>query len=645
VTDHKKAAAASRRIILLAALAPALLIAVLTVYRLPIFAQLENRVYDTLLRSAATTPPAGRISIVDVDERSLSAIGQWPWRRDVIGRLIGRIRDLGAAVVALDVVFAEQDRYEPRGGKTPDRALADALRAGGVVVGYALTFDSRETQPTSCVLHPLGAALVQPRGGGEPPLFHASGVICSLPELAQAAGSSGFLNAAPDADGILRRAPLLIEYGGRVYPGLALAAVMGATGTRSVALRTANVNTTSLILDSRSVPLDGRSNLLLRYRGKKRTFPYVSASDVLRGLVPADTFRQKLVFVGATALGTREVVSTPLDTLFAGVEVQATVADNLLRRDFIRRPEHATTLETTTVIVAGVLVASLAVTTGLLGAALAAAACVAASWYGAQWLFGMKGQFISPLYPIIGLTLTLISATVAKLTQERGRAEREAHDKILAQRLMVQSLLSLTEVRDAETGKHSRRTQRYARLLAHQLAAHPRYHDYLTPERIELLSSLAPLHDIGKVGVPDQLLNKPGKLTGEEYMEMRRHPTYGLDVIKNAERQAGANDDLILMMAKDIVYTHHEWWNGTGYPQGLKGEQIPIAGRLMALVDVYDALISNRIYRQAIPHDKAVEFIKNASGTQFDPAVVEAFERVAAAMKGAAAEVGDPPTR
>jgi adenylate cyclase len=549
------------------------------------------------------------------------------------------------AVVALDVVFAEQDRYEARGGKTPDGALADALRAGGVVVGYALTFDSRETQPTSCVLHPLGAALVQPRGVGEPPLFHATGVICSLPELAQAAGSSGFLNAAPDTDGILRRAPLLIEYDGRVYPGLALASVMAATGMRSAALRAANVNTTSLILDGRSVPLDGRSNLLLRYRGRKRTFPYVSAADVLRGMVPADTFRQDIVFVGATALGTREVVSTPLDTQFAGVEVQATVADNLLRRDFIRRPEHAITLETTAVLVAGVLVASLAISTGLVGAAIAAATSVAGAWYGAQWLFAAKGQFISPLYPIVSLALTMIFAIVAKLTQERGRAEREAHDKILAQRLMVQSLLSLTEVRDAETGKHSRRTQRYARLLADQLSAHPRYHSFLTPENIELLSSLAPLHDIGKVGVPDQLLNKPGKLTGEEYREMRRHPTYGLDVIKNAERQVGASDDEILMMAKDIVYTHHEWWDGSGYPQGLKGDQIPIAGRLMALVDVYDALISNRIYRQALPHDKAVEFIKSGSGTQFDPAVVEAFERVAIAMNRAAADAAEPATR
>ena len=136
---------------------------------------------------------------------------------------------------------------------------------------------------------------------------------------------------------------------------------------------------------------------------------------------------------------------------------------------------------------------------------------------------------------------------------------------------MVQTLLSLTEVRDAETGRHSRRTQQYARLLAEQLATHPDFRDYLTPERIDLLSSLAPLHDIGKVGVPDHILNKPGALTPEELAEMRKHPALGRDVILKAEQQVGVHDDATSRMAKDIVYTHHERWDGTGYPQGLRG--------------------------------------------------------------------------
>src|SRR5262249_5066685 len=189
--------------------------------------------------------------------------------------------------------------------------------------------------------------------------------------------------------------------------------------------------------------------------------------------------------------------------------------------------------------------------------------------------------------------------------------------------------LSLTEVRDAETGRHSRRTQLYARLLAGQLATHPRFREYLTPERIDLLSSLAPLHDIGKVGVPDRLLNKPGALTDEEFAEMRKHPSYGRDVILKAEREVGASGDAILAMAKDIVYTHPEKWDGSGYPQGLRGAEIPIPGRVIALVDVYDALLARRVYRQPIPHAEAVAVIRAGSGTHFDPAVVEAFLAVA----------------
>ena len=114
---------------------------------------------------------------------------------------------------------------------------------------------------------------------------------------------------------------------------------------------------------------------------------------------------------------------------------------------------------------------------------------------------------------------------------------------------------------------------------------------------------------------------------------MQKHPVYGLDVITRAERDAGAHDDVILEMAKDIVYTHHERWDGKGYPRGLKGEQIPVAGRLIALVDVYDAMTTRRLYRQPLSHDQAVERIVAAKGTHFDPAVVEAFARIAPLMR------------
>ena len=472
------------------------------------------------------------------------------------------------------------------------------------MLGYAMRFDG-EPDAGSCAPPPLGLSIAQADASDEP-VFSATGAICSLPELTSAAGAQGFLNAAPDSDGILRRVPLLVRLGDGVYPSLALATVAAMTGTQNLTLRAENANANTLAINGHEVPLDGKSNLLVRYRGKKQTFRYVSAADVMHGRVAAGAFADTLVMVGTTALGTREVVATPLDTLFVGVEVQATVADNLLERDFFGRARHAVALETLAVLLLGVLGTLLVRRVGAAWGSGVVVAGVAALWAGCAMLLSSTGAFLSPLYPTLGLGSSLAAMTVAGLVVERRRADRAGVEKAGSQRLMVQTLLSLTGIRDAETGRHSRRTQRYARVLAEELSRHPLFRDYLTPARIELVASLAPLHDIGKVGVPDAVLNKPGHLTPEERAEMCRHPEYGRDVILKAEREAGIHDDLTLSVAKDIVYTHHEKWDGTGYPQGLHGAEIPIPGRLMAVVDVYDAVRTRKLYGTPVSQHEAV---------------------------------------
>jgi response regulator RpfG family c-di-GMP phosphodiesterase len=243
------------------------------------------------------------------------------------------------------------------------------------------------------------------------------------------------------------------------------------------------------------------------------------------------------------------------------------------------------------------------------------------------------GAFLSPLFPALGAIASLVSMSLAGFTFERRRAERAGEAQATSQRLMVQTLLSLTEIKDAETGQHSRRTQQYTRILAEELSRHRDFRDYLTPERVDLLATLAPLHDIGKVGVPDSVLNKPGALTPEEMVEMRRHPVHGRDVIVNAEREAGVRDDVTLAIAKDIAYTHHEKWDGTGYPEGLRGTDIPVPGRIVALVDVFDACTTRRLYMAPLSQDEAVALIVKGRGTHFDPAVVDAFLRVAPRLR------------
>ncbi|WP_189690658.1 HD-GYP domain-containing protein, partial [Pseudorhodoferax aquiterrae] len=196
------------------------------------------------------------------------------------------------------------------------------------------------------------------------------------------------------------------------------------------------------------------------------------------------------------------------------------------------------------------------------------------------------------------------------------------------QDVTIMAMASLAETRDNETGAHIRRTQLYVRRLAEQLKDHPRFSGQLSERTIELLYKSAPLHDIGKVGIPDEILLKPGKLTAEEFEIMKTHTTLGHTAIAEAEQRLGMKVDF-LSLAKEIALSHQEKWDGSGYPQALAGEAIPLSARLMALADVYDALISKRVYKPAFPHEEAVRIVVEGRGKHFDPDVVDAFLAVA----------------
>jgi putative two-component system response regulator len=169
-----------------------------------------------------------------------------------------------------------------------------------------------------------------------------------------------------------------------------------------------------------------------------------------------------------------------------------------------------------------------------------------------------------------------------------------------------------------------RRVQLYVKALARRLSGQPRFAQQLTPATVELLSRSAALHDIGKAGIPDRILLKPGKLSPEEFEIMKTHTTLGRDAIANAKEALGVEVE-DLRCAMEIAYAHHEKWDGSGYPLGLAGEAIPLSGRLMALADVYDALISERPHKQAMSHAQARAIIEQTRGRHFDPDVVDAF--------------------
>lgn len=214
--------------------------------------------------------------------------------------------------------------------------------------------------------------------------------------------------------------------------------------------------------------------------------------------------------------------------------------------------------------------------------------------------------------------------SMASLTNQMLDSLESSQDEVKTTRdVAIVSLSALAESRDNETGAHILRTQEYVRALATHLAQHTHHQALLTDNYIELLYKSAPLHDVGKVGIPDNILLKPGKLTDEEFEIMKAHPEIGAKALSMAEKQLGSNS--FLQLAKEISLTHHEKWNGKGYPKGLKEQEIPVSGRLMALADVYDALISERVYKKAFSHEKAKSIILEGNGSHFDPEIVEAF--------------------
>ena len=249
---------------------------------------------------------------------------------------------------------------------------------------------------------------------------------------------------------------------------------------------------------------------------------------------------------------------------------------------------------------------------------------------------GAVDYITKPISPPILLarvaTHLALKASADFLRDKSAYLEREVALRTLEvqaiQDVTIMAMTSLAETRNNETGNHIRRTQLYVKALAEHLRDHPRFAHVLTDRMVDLLYKSAPLHDIGKIGIPDAILLKPGKLTVQEFEVMKTHTTLGRNAIEEAERRLGMRV-AFLSVSKEIAYSHQEKWDGSGYPEGLKGDAIPVSARLMAVADVYDALISKRVYKPAFPHEQACAAIVKGRGTHFDPDMVDAFVAIA----------------
>jgi serine phosphatase RsbU (regulator of sigma subunit)/CHASE2 domain-containing sensor protein len=397
-------------------------------YRPALLTTLDNKIYDVMHGSLAGYG-APLPLIVDIDEKSLAEFGQWPWPRYHIAHLLKKLAAAGAASIGIDILFAEADRtslkevqrdlHEGLGIELnlegiPDRLhdndalLAEVLARGPYVMGYKfLASGDGKFLPGPI---PVDIIILHDSAnpGATAGLAGGKGIVAPLPVFAKVIRRSGFVNVRPDDDGIIRRIPLLMRFGDRIYPSLALAAVMQAVNAQKVFLKVSSLGTESLRVNNTFIPVDVFGNLLIRYRGKRKSFEYISAADLLNDRIDTKRIAGRVVFVGATAIGLKDTYATPLDSLYPGVEIHASVADNILHSVFFSRPAWAKAAELLATLCVGVLV-SFVLAWARPMVCLAFSVCgIFILWFGGLEILKMENVFLSPTYPLISLGATFV---------------------------------------------------------------------------------------------------------------------------------------------------------------------------------------------------------------------------------------------
>jgi CHASE2 domain-containing sensor protein len=508
------------------------------------------------------------VVVVAIDDVTFSDLRrQWPFPRRLHAKAIDRLKAAGAKTIVYDVQFTEPTNDRD------DLALYNAVRRAGNVV---LATSETDANGRTNVL------------GGDDALRAAHAVAAAS-------------NLPTGPGGVFERF---------THSALGIDTLAIAAAKRSGA----------------TVPAPSdfeKDGAWIDYAGGPGTVKAVSFSDLYNGKVDPSVFRGKIVVVGATAPALQDVHATPASSqqVMSGAEIQANA---------IRTATHDLPLRTAPLWFDLLAIIALALAPALAGlrarplAIALVAPLVGIGWVAvAQFAFG-QGFIVAVVWPLAALLMGTTGTIAARYLAELGERRRVTHYSELLERRVherteelretqlevVRRLAQAAESRDGDTGQHIERMSRLCERLATAIG--------WSVAEAELLRHAAALHDVGKIGIPDRVLLKPGKLDGEEWKIMKTHATIGASMLADSRSE-------LLQLAESIARTHHERWDGTGYPARLRGEEIPIAGRICSICDVYDALVSPRPYKDAWAVEDALAEIASQTGRQFDPQLVEAF--------------------
>ncbi len=417
----------------------------------------DYRIYDTMLRLHPAKETSNKIVIVDIDEKSLLKIGQWPWPRHRLAVLMDNLKHSGSLAIGMDIVFAEKDRTSPVNireqlmqsfpgavkdvqfaGLPPilmdnDLLFAEVLKGGPFVMGYTFLFEDdpgfiADPWPDKDMLGKITVAVKSTMAGHKPDalrhMSRAQSAVYPYSVLLEAAPATGFFTTGNDADGVIRRVPLLISKNDNIYPNLALSTLLQAWKYNSKkiftpVIKVQDYGAESIKVGPHVIPVDGFCRVMVNYLGGKAMFPYISASDIIDQVPEAlEQITGKFVLIGTSAKGLEDIRTTPFTPFYPGVETHATILDNILTEQFIKIPYWARDFEIGATLLCGIITTLLLVWASARLVIIPFLGMGAALWFGSNYLFAQKGLWISPLYGFLVLALTFTLLTLVKFWRE-----------------------------------------------------------------------------------------------------------------------------------------------------------------------------------------------------------------------------------
>jgi len=427
------------------------------------FESLNNKITDAFFLYRGEVKPSDNIVIVDIDEKSLRELGQWPWSRDKVAQMLQNLTDAGVGIIGLDVVFAEHDSSSPKrvldklgakGIEAPDfdEELAKTFSNSPTISGYIFNFQ----EETEAKAPNISTIIVEKNYKDKDYLPVAKGVITNISVLQENSYSSGFFNTIPDDDGIVRSVPLIVKYDGSIYPSLSLEILRLVYGAKKIVINYEDIGISSISLDSLEIPTDRFGRLSLNYYGKSRLFRYMSAVDIHNNSFNKEEVEGRIVLVGTSASGLLDLRATPFESTYAGVEVHTTAMENIINQSYISHPSWVEAVDILIILVLLLLIVFLFVFLGALKTAIMSIVTIGTFIYVAYYFFVQDGIVLNVIYPVIASTILYMILTSLHYLFESKQKEliknkfAKKVSKAVAESLIKQGNKDILEAKEKE---------------------------------------------------------------------------------------------------------------------------------------------------------------------------------------------------